>query len=106
MPKVVIHPHHGGFQLPEDIIKTLYDLGDEHIELREGELEDTHWDIENNGKSIRRCRLLIGVVEAVKNKDGRLSDLSVVEIPDDIEWTIEVHAGKEWIAENIGHGGE
>lgn len=30
---------------------------------------------------------------------GLLSDLEIVEIPDDVEWQIEEHDGAEWISE-------
>ena len=27
------------------------------------------------------------------------SDLKIIEIPDDVEYTIKEHAGREWVAE-------
>jgi hypothetical protein len=31
--------------------------------------------------------------------NGKHAELKIVEIPDDIEWEIERHEGKEWVAE-------
>lgn len=43
---------------------------------------------------------LVLVVEAlVEEADGYYAELSVVEIPDDVEWDIEEYDGKEHIAE-------
>jgi len=43
---------------------------------------------------------LITVVEKLKKLcNGEYSSLKIVEIPDDVEWTIEEYDGSEWIAE-------
>lgn len=43
---------------------------------------------------------LVAVVEELGEvADGRHAKLSVIEIPDDVEWTIEEHDGLEHIAE-------
>lgn len=43
---------------------------------------------------------LVGTVEALgKLANGSYAELSVVEIPDDVEWQIEEYDGREWIAE-------
>lgn len=43
---------------------------------------------------------LVEVVEKLSNKaNGCYAELSVIEIPDDVEWTIEEHDGVEWISE-------
>lgn len=44
--------------------------------------------------------LLIEAVKKLKKKaNGIDADLRIVEIPDDIEWTISGCSGREWIAE-------
>lgn len=43
---------------------------------------------------------LVAVVEALGNKaNGNYSKLKVVEIPADVDYTIEEYDGSEWIAE-------
>ena len=43
---------------------------------------------------------LIAVVEKLgEEADGSCAELKVVEIPDNIEWTIEEYDGQEWVAE-------
>jgi len=44
--------------------------------------------------------VLIQVVEELgKEADGFCASLKIVEIPDDIEWTISDYDGAEWVAE-------
>lgn len=43
---------------------------------------------------------LVAVVEEFGNKaNTRFSELKIVEIPDDVEWTIEEYDGIEWVSE-------
>lgn len=43
---------------------------------------------------------LVATVEALgKKANDRFGDLTVVEIPDDVEWEIEEYDGKEWVSE-------
>jgi len=46
--------------------------------------------------------LLIKCVKELGSKkaSGSCAELSIVEIPDDIEWSIEEYDGKEWVAES------
>lgn len=44
--------------------------------------------------------LLVQAVEELgKEANTKISDLKVVEIPDDVEWEIEEYDGSEWVAE-------
>lgn len=50
--------------------------------------------------SIRDCPVLVKLVEEMgASANGRCADLKVVEIPDDIDYTIEDYDGSEHIAE-------
>ena len=43
---------------------------------------------------------LIKVIETLGEKaNGRFSQLKIVEIPDNVEWTIDEYDGAEWVAE-------
>lgn len=51
-------------------------------------------DIERDDKN------LIQTIEELKEKaNSRFADLKIVEIPDDVEWTIEDYDGVEWVSE-------
>jgi len=83
MTKIVINDCYGGFSLSK---KACDELG---IRLLEG-----------NRMMIRDDPVLIEVVERLgKEADGAHAKLKIVEIPDDVEWTIEEYDGVEWVAE-------
>lgn len=43
---------------------------------------------------------LVQMVEHLgKEVSGKYSELRIVEVPDDVEWTIEEYDGKEWVSE-------
>jgi hypothetical protein len=43
---------------------------------------------------------LVAVVESLKKKaNGACANLTVVEIPDDVSWSIQEYDGNEWVAE-------
>ena len=88
--KIVINNCWGGFSLSDEAI-TLY-------KSKKGIAEDAKdvWDhdIERNDPT------LIEVVEELENSSGSLASLSIVEIPDGIEWYIYDYDGMETIHEN------
>ena len=48
----------------------------------------------------RNDPVLVQVVEKLgKDANTRYSNLKIVEIPDDVEWTIDEYDGAEWVAE-------
>jgi hypothetical protein len=49
----------------------------------------------------RNDPVLVQIVEELGEKaDGRFASLSVVDIPDDVQWRIEEYDGSEWVAED------
>ena len=86
--KVVINACHGGFGLS--------DSATEEYKRRRG-ISDPNWyyyDIE------RDDAILIDIIERMgDDADGRFSELKIVEIPADVEWTIMEYDGLEWVAE-------
>lgn len=53
-----------------------------------------YYEIERNDPA------LVQVVEELgKSADGEFARLLIVEIPDDVKWTIEEYNGREWVAE-------
>jgi len=85
MQKVVINKCHGGFGLShkgEDLFKQL--TGEDF----------------NSFHVYRDDEALVQVVEQLGEKaNDNYSDLKIVEIPDDVEWTIQEYDGMEWVAE-------
>ena len=54
----------------------------------------------NDRNIARDDPILVQVVEEMGEKaDSRYSSLSIVEIPDDVEWQIDEYDGNEWVAE-------
>ena len=84
--KIVINKCYGGFGLSKEA-QELYSKYAGVSKCREYDL-------------VRNDPHLVRVVEELKeNADGQYSELKVVDIPDDVEYTIEEYDGQEWIAE-------
>ena len=86
--KIVINSDYGGFSLSEQALALYKELGGNDL----GNMYS--WDI------FRNDPVLVEVVEALgSNADGESASLRIVEIPDDVLWTIQEYDGLEWIAE-------
>ena len=116
--KIVINRCFGGFSLSNEAFELL--LNKKHIrfervraksalrkELNEYDYYeegyaglDNHYLWEFNLCEDRSDPHLVAVVEELGEKaNGWASDLTVVEIPDDVEWYIEEYDGREHVAE-------
>jgi hypothetical protein len=85
--KVVINTCFGGFGLSEAAY--------EHLGLR---WDGYGYDFKEHDK--RDDPRLVEVVEKLGSKaNGRFAELKVVEVPDDVEWSIDEYDGVEWVAE-------
>ena len=116
--KVAINTIYGGFGLSEKAFEALLDLK----EIKWGTLEDqteTDWymfgpyyyvsgHVGEDEHMIDKYQFyddrtdkdLIKVIELLgAEANTRYSKLKIVEIPDDIEFTIEEYDGNEWVAE-------
>ena len=108
--KIVINSDFGGFGLSDEAFERYLELkGTEFARVsrtfggadyyRAGHIdEDDHYlsyyDIARNDS------LLVQVVEEMGDRaNGRYSALKIVEIPDNVVWTIEEYDGNEWVAE-------
>lgn len=96
--KVVVNRCYGGFGLS----KSAQELYAEKKGIALGKYQKSYdsydevhtWDI------ARDDPVLVEVVEALGDRaNGGYADLEVVEIPDDVEWTIQEYDGNEWVAE-------
>lgn len=106
--KVVINGCYGGFSLSDEAFE-LY-LERKGLKFRKEKSE--HFSLigydyySENGFYLgdrdieRNDPVLVGVVEELGEKaNGRCASLKVVEIPDEVEWTICEYDGNEWVAE-------
>lgn len=105
--KVVISTCYGGFGLSRKAILRLRELDCQAAkdEVLDGELykngklcEYFHGHMRNID---REDPHLVQVVEEMgREADGYYASLKIVEIPDDIKWSIEEYDGMEWVSEN------
>ena len=85
--KIVINVRHGGFGLSETA-----EL--KYIELSNMPLPSPYWEIQRNDAALVQVGEQLAAAA-----NNQYSKLKVVEIPDDVEWTIMVYDGTEWVAE-------
>jgi hypothetical protein len=90
MQKIVINTRHGGFGLSAEAM-SLY---------REFCLEAGAPCEDYDDYIPRDNPQLISVVQALgESASGPYAQLKIVEVPDDVEWTIHEYDGSEWVAE-------
>jgi hypothetical protein len=86
MKKIVINQCFGGFRLSVEGLKMYNDISGKNITYSMVIQRDDPF--------------LVTVVESLKERaNGKYTKLNIVEIPDNVDWTIEEYDGAEWIAE-------
>lgn len=96
--KVVVNRCYGGFGLS----KAAQELYAEKKGITLGKYQKSYdaYDGVNTWDIARDDPVLVEVVETLGGAaNGGYADLEVVEIPDDVEWTIQEYDGNEWVAE-------
>jgi hypothetical protein len=84
--KIVINNNHGGFGLSKEALALFNE--------RSGTIITHDFNIKRNDP------ILVEIVEQLGEAANRdYAELKVVEIPDDVQWTVEEYDGAEWIAE-------
>lgn len=109
MKKVVINRDFGGFGLSKDAFR-LYGkkaglnlVEDEpdrfgFVHFYHDQIHDDNYFSDYDIP--RDCPHLVSTIEELGEKAfGRYAKLRVVEIPEDVEFTIEEYDGREWVAE-------
>jgi len=101
MTRIVINRCFGGFGLGELAMMEIADRKgwilvqkgrSNYFKSPEGDIAD--YDLPRDDPD------LIATVEMMDEHSwGPYAELLIVEIPDDVEWTIEEYDGREWIAE-------
>ena len=85
--KVVINSCYGGFGLSDKAKELYLELSGEEFDKRDDRR--------------RTNPFLIEVVETLGvYADGYCADLKIVEVPDDVLWSIDEYDGREWVAED------
>jgi len=87
MVKIVINACYGGFGLSSEAEKWL-------IENKNWNKEKSKWKYDRKNPDLINCIETLG-----KKVNTFCSDLKIIEIPDNVEYTIKEHAGREWVAE-------
>jgi hypothetical protein len=90
MPRVVINKCYGGFRL-SDAGLALY---------KQYAQTDDCWvcfDDDSQRASVHLVRVVEELGAAAAGSSS--SELKIVDVPDDVEWTIEEYDGIEWVAE-------
>ena len=86
--KIVINVCHGGFGLSEAAGILYRELSGKPM------LPEYYWEFRRDDP------ILVEVVERLADAaNTRYSKLKIVEIPDDVAWTIMEYDGAEWVAE-------
>ena len=85
--KIVVNNDYGGFQLSDRAITRLRELG---VTVE----SPYHPECQRDDP-----RLVTVVVELGPEASHDPGDLSVVEIPDGVDWVIKEYDGREWVAE-------
>ena len=86
--KIVINTCYGGFSLSPEA-EQLY-------KERKGITDPNwyYWDVERNDP------VLVQIVEEMGSAaEGSYAELTIVDIPEDVEWTVQEYDGNEWVAE-------
>lgn len=86
--KIAYNASYGGFSLSNVAMARVRELG---MELDE---------FEHSFSSLRSHPILISVIEEMGGRaNGVGADIQIVDIPDDVQWTIQEYDGLEWVAE-------
>ena len=105
MKKIVINRCFGGFGLSQEALRELQKLNDKLVVEHNSEVfpEDSLWLSEDFHVPCPHCRANLQLIEVVEKlgsrANGDYSKLYIVEIPDDVEYTIKDYDGQEWVAE-------
>ena len=98
MQKIVINVSHGGFGLSKEAQEAYAEKKDiglgRFVKSYESYEGFSTYDVARDDPD------LVSVVESMGAKaDGRFAKLRVVEIPDEVNWSIHEYDGSEWVAE-------
>ena len=101
--KVVINNKYGGFSLSHKAVMRYAELKEiklyPNIDDITKRINKKNWYF-SDGDIKRNDPTLIKVIDEMGEESyGSHAKLKIIEIPDDIEWTIKEYDGLEWVAE-------
>ncbi|GAG08563.1 unnamed protein product [marine sediment metagenome] len=110
--KVVINSCYGGFSISRKAFLKLREMGNKHA-LKETDYGELYkdgsgprrtWGMERGGSFLRDIprddKDLIKIIEEMGDEaNGGVASLTIVEVPDDVEWEIDEYDGYEHVAE-------
>lgn len=115
MTKVVINRCYGGFSISEKAVERFFELKQWNLVkvvdpaypsfgphfYKDVKHNDNYFSEHgSNGSFSRDDPTLIRVVEELGEEAcGSCAELSIVEVPDNVDWHVEEYDGREWIAE-------
>lgn len=110
MKKIVINKCHGGFGLSHEAILRYAEIKGLKLEVKDTDEPNLRslipYQYLSDGDNFwcmgvrRDDPALVQVVEEMgEAANDRFSELSIVEIPDDVNWEIDEYDGCEWVAE-------
>ena len=105
--KVLINSDYGGFGLSDEAWELYLNKKNLPFFKSKSSFNTTWYSKDEKGEEIylewdldRTDSDLISIVEKLGDKaNSWASSLKIIEIPDDVEWYIEEHDGREWVAE-------
>lgn len=105
--KIVINSDYGGFNLSDMAVELYAEIKGISLRKEETKYGGSIFYIGEEGEDYfdeinleRNDSILVEVVSKLGNlANGFCASLSIVEIPDDVEWQIEEYDGNEWVAE-------
>jgi len=107
--KIVINADYGGFGLSDEAIRLYLTKSGKPWEEESREpsgltyfwLNKANEELFWENDLTRDDPLLVEIVENLTSEkaSGRFAELKIVEIPDDVDWYIEEHDGREWVSE-------
>lgn len=98
--KIVINSCYGGFSISNQCAAlmgaTVYDEVSTNYRWKRHEWADGKAD-----RDFRTDEKLIALIEEKGSEwcSGECAELTIVEIPDDVEWEVEEYDGNEWVSE-------
>jgi MoaA/NifB/PqqE/SkfB family radical SAM enzyme len=87
--KVAIYNTYGLFKIPKPVLDRIKALGFDYEQEEAASLD---------GDEFRNHPALIKAIEE-GIEAGLVTNITIVEIPDDVEYVIESYDGREWVAE-------
>jgi hypothetical protein len=114
MVLVAVNKDYGGFSISKEVVDIMKSKGVPVDFSEQDEKDNKFFPVEEYGYHVynenfgiesedyNACRTFPPLIEAIreaKNPNGKMSDIAIIEIPDDVDWYIDEFDGYEIIRE-------